>query len=402
MRTLDEVGGQQAGVALLEHEDPAQHLPHDDLDVLVVDRHALAAVHLLDLVHQVLLGLADTEDAQHLLRVGRALGQLLADLDVVALADEQARPLADGVLLDLGAVVRGDQDLLGLVGLLDRDPAGGLGDRRTALGLTRLEQLDHTGQTLRDVVGRGHTTGVEGTHRQLRAGLTDRLGGDDADRLADVDELAGGQRTAVALRAGAGPGVTGEDRADLDLLDARVDELVDLDVAEVLTGGGEHLAGLRVEHLDRRRAGVGRRLGVLRLDHATVRETLTDPLGQTALGAAVVLTDDDVLRDVHQTTGQVTRVGGTQRGVGQTLTSTVTGDEVLEHRQALAEVRLDRARDDLALRVGHQTTHSRDLPDLHPVTASTRVDHHVDRVGLLEGPLQLARRPRWRPGSRSR
>ncbi len=47
------------------------------------------------------------------------------------------------------------------------------------------------------------TTGVEGTHRQLRAGLTDRLGGDDADRLADVDELAGGQRTAVALRADA-------------------------------------------------------------------------------------------------------------------------------------------------------------------------------------------------------
>jgi hypothetical protein len=31
---------------------------------------------------------------------------------------------------------------------------------------------------------------VEGAHRQLRAGLTDRLGGDDADRLADVHQLA--------------------------------------------------------------------------------------------------------------------------------------------------------------------------------------------------------------------
>src|SRR5690606_5701550 len=103
-------------------------------------------------------------------------------------------------------------DLAGLVGLLDLDPAGSLGDRRAALGRARLEQLHHTGQTLGDVVGRGHTTGVEGPHRQLGAGLTDRLGGDDPDRLADVDELAGGQRTAVALGAGSGAGVTGQDR----------------------------------------------------------------------------------------------------------------------------------------------------------------------------------------------
>ena len=374
MRTLHEVGGQQTGVALLEHEDPAQHLPHDDLDVLVVDRHTLAAVHLLDLVHQVLLGLADTEDAQHLLRVGRALGQLLADLDVVALADEQTRPLADGVLLDLGAVVGRDEDLLGLVGLLDRDPTGGLGDRRTALGLAGLEELDHTGQTLRDVVRRGHTTGVEGTHRQLRAGLTDRLGGDDADGLADVDQLAGGQRAAVALGAGAGAGLTGEDRADLDLLDAGLDELGDLDVAEVLAGRDEHLVGLRVQHVDRSRVRAYAAVSAFSaLTTTPSGEPLADPLGQTALGAAVVLADDDVLRDVHQTTGQVTRVGGTQRGVGQTLTGTVAGDEVLQHRQALAEVRLDRPRDDVTLRVRHQTTHSGDLTDLHHVSAGTRV-----------------------------
>ena len=87
--------GQQVGVTGLDHRDPAQHLPHDDLDVLVVDRHALAAVDRLDLVDQVLLGLADTEDAQHVLRVRRTDGELLADLDVVAVGDQQARALAD-------------------------------------------------------------------------------------------------------------------------------------------------------------------------------------------------------------------------------------------------------------------------------------------------------------------
>src|SRR4029078_5995843 len=99
--------------------------------------------------------------------------------------------------------------------------------------------------------------------------------------------------------------------------------------------------------------------------------------GQATLGATVVLADDDVLRDVHQTTGQVTRVGGTQRGVGKTLTRTVRRDEELEHGQALAEVRADRSRDDVALRVGHQTTHTGDLPQLHPVTTRTPGRHLV-------------------------
>src|SRR5690606_10761295 len=117
---------------------------------------------------------------------------------------------------------------------LDADPTGGLRDRRATLRGPGLEQLDHAGQTLRDVVGRGHTAGVERPHRQLGAGLTDRLGGDDADRLADVDELAGRQRPAVALRAGTGAGLAGQHGADLDLLDAGRDQLTDLDVTEVL------------------------------------------------------------------------------------------------------------------------------------------------------------------------
>ena len=158
---------------------------------------------------------------------------------------EQAGTLGDRELQRLGPVVGGDDDLAGLVGVVDRDATGDLGDRRLALGLTGLEQLDDARQTVGDVVT-GHTTGVEGTHGQLRAGLTDRLGRDGADRLADVDELAGGQRPSVALGAGSGLGLTGEDRADPHLLDAGCDQLVDLDVAEVATGLDQHVLALRV------------------------------------------------------------------------------------------------------------------------------------------------------------
>src|SRR5262244_1536039 len=44
---------------------------------------------------------------------------------------------------------------------------------------------------------------VECPHRQLRAGLADALGGDDADRLADVNDLPRGQIATVALDAAA-------------------------------------------------------------------------------------------------------------------------------------------------------------------------------------------------------
>ena len=50
--------------------------------------------------------------------------------------------------------------------------------------------------------GRG-TTDVEGPHRELRAGLADRLGCDHTDRLAEVHHRAAREIAAVALHADA-------------------------------------------------------------------------------------------------------------------------------------------------------------------------------------------------------
>src|SRR5690606_29089150 len=91
-----------------------------------------------------------------------------------------------------------------------------------------------------------------------------------------------------------------------------------------------------------------------------------------AIGLAVVLDHDDLLGDVDQPAGEVTRVGGSQGGVGQPLAGTVSGDEVLQHGEALSEVGDDRTGDDVTLRVGHQAAHTGDLADLHHVPAGTR------------------------------
>src|SRR6185369_16929812 len=78
--------------------------------------------------------------------------------------------------------------------------------------------------------------------------------------------------------------------------------------------------------------------------------------------AAILLADRHVLRDVHEATREVSGVGGLERRIRQTLSGAVRGDEVLEHREAFTEVRLDRALDDLAnttgeflLRLRHET-----------------------------------------------
>ena len=102
------------------------------------------------------------------------------------------------------------------------------------------------------------------------------------------------------------------------------------------------------------------------------------------LHAAVLLAHDHVLRDVHETTREVTRVGRTEGRVREALAGAVGGDEVLEHRQALHEVGLDRTLDDLALRVGHQASHARQLADLLERPSRSRVGHHEDRVQLVQ------------------
>src|SRR4026209_740037 len=68
---VDQLGRQQLAVARLVDADLAQHLANDDLDVLVVDGDALAAVDLLDFLDQVALDRVAATGVEVLLRVDR-------------------------------------------------------------------------------------------------------------------------------------------------------------------------------------------------------------------------------------------------------------------------------------------------------------------------------------------
>ena len=75
---------QELGVADILDLHPPHHLPRDDLDVLVVDVHALQPVDLLDFVDEILLQLLLAKDVQDVVRIARAVHQRLARADALA------------------------------------------------------------------------------------------------------------------------------------------------------------------------------------------------------------------------------------------------------------------------------------------------------------------------------
>ena len=236
---------------------------------------------------------------------------------------------------------------------------------------------------LLDAAG-GHAADVEGPHGELGAGLADRLGGDDAHGHADLDELAGRQVHAVAAPADAQRGLAGHRAADLDLLDLHLLELPGRGQGDHLVLLDDHLVGDRVDDVDPADPAADR-LGQADLDLLAL---VDDALGDALRGAAVFHGDHDVLGDVGELAGQVAAVGRLEGRVGQPLAGAVGRAEVLEHREPLAEVGLDRRLDDLARGLGHQAAHAGELADLLDAAAGTRLGHQEDRVQV---DLALAR-----------
>ncbi len=105
-------------------------------------------------------------------------------------------------------------------------------------------------------------------------------------------------------------------------------------------------------------------------------------------GAAVILADDHVLRDVNQAPRQVTGVGGFERGIGQRFARAVTGDKELQHVHAFPQVGLDRDFDRAAAGIAHVAAHTGQLLDLVDVATGTGLRHHIDRVVAPEIDLE--------------
>ena len=153
--------------------------------------------------------------------VGVPLGELVAARDLRAFLRQQLGAVAELVHRPVDAVLVDDGDLHGA--RHDDLLAVGVGQQVGAAELRACPPGSPRGR-LRAALG--DAADVEGPHRQLGAGLADRLRGDDADRLAGVHLGAAGEVAPVALGADAVLGLAGERRADLHLQHAgRLDQV---------------------------------------------------------------------------------------------------------------------------------------------------------------------------------
>ena len=98
LEPVDQLERQLLRVARLVDAHLAQHLPDDDLDVLVVDGHALAAVNALDFLDEIALDGIAAARLEVLLRVDGPVGDRIAGTDQLAVLDEQLGVVGDGVL----------------------------------------------------------------------------------------------------------------------------------------------------------------------------------------------------------------------------------------------------------------------------------------------------------------
>jgi len=352
--------------------------------MLIVDLNALQTVDLLDLVDQVVLHILQTLDGQDILRVQHTFaGDNVALLHTVTGHHAGMLGERDGVALnDLCTVLvlAGDLDDDILLGIVLRNDTGDLAHDGHALGTAALEQLLNTGKTLGNIFSRCDTAGMEGTHGQLGTGLTDGLCSDDTDGLAQTDGLAVCHIGTVATCADTGLCTAGQQAADLQLGDAGSLDLVGVVQVDHLAFGHDDLAGDGVDHIAHGKTADQTLAEALDLLLALV--DLRDP--QAIGGATVDLAHDDVLRDVDHAAGQVTGVGGTQSGIGQTLTGTTGSNEIFQDVQTFTVVGTNGHLDGLTGGICQQAAHTGQLLDLVHRTTRTRVSHHIDLVVLRQ------------------
>ena len=172
--------------------------------------------------------------------------------------------------------------------------------------------------------------------------------------------MAASKVATVALRAYAVTNFASDGRTH--------DHVVDRQILEALHGRFiKHRASIKGDLVAARDQD---RLGEYTTQHALGQRlddiaTLDERCHRNAVARlAVRLGNHEILRHVDETTCQVTRVSGLERGIGETLARAVRRDEVLQYVKAFAEVGRDRRLDDRAVRLGHQTTHTRQLANL--------------------------------------
>ena len=259
--------------------------------MLVVDINALQAVNLLHLGDDVVLYRKYAHYIKHICGIYGALGDLVALVYKSSLMHPYLVAVGHGIVFLRTCLGIREYNVSYLLYFLYAAGTCASCDNSRILGLSRFKQLLNTGKTLCDILCRGDTARVEGSHGKLCTGLTDGLCGDDADRLTHCHKVVVGKVCTVALCAHAVLGLAVEDGAYHNSLYARIYDLLRICGGEELVLGGNELVCSGISEVVHEVAAY--KSFLKGLDHFGAVLDGVDLYAN--IGAAVLLTDDYLL-----------------------------------------------------------------------------------------------------------
>ena len=146
---------QKLGIADLFDAHSAQHLPHDDFNMLIVNTHALQAVNFLHLVDQILSQRLFAENVQDIMRIRRAVHQSFPRPDPIAVVHADMFALRNQILTRLAHLGSDDNFPFAFGVFAEGYDAVDFSDDRELFRLACFEEFRHSRQTAGNILGLG-------------------------------------------------------------------------------------------------------------------------------------------------------------------------------------------------------------------------------------------------------
>ena len=135
--------GKEIALSRLGHKHASGHLPDNQLDVLIVNRHTLIAVHALYLVHEILLGLPDPSDLEKLFGIAGTVYERVAGTDLLPVGYRQTSQRRHRVGVLFTIVAYDFDDTAAAIIVADTNHPGSPGQNSLTLGSASLEKFNH-------------------------------------------------------------------------------------------------------------------------------------------------------------------------------------------------------------------------------------------------------------------
>ena len=357
--------------------------------MLVVDFHTLKPVNSLNLLDHIILHCTDTLDLQDIMRIHTTFGQTISGFQYLSIHNTNSGSVRNKISLRISRFHIRHSNLSFFLGVTDAYHTWNLCDDRKTLRLPSFKKLFDTRKTLCNITA-GHTACMECTHGQLCTRLTDRLGCNNPYRFTYLYRFAGSHIRSVTLRADTYFAAASQNSTDFHFLNGSAC------LADTFT----HDTGstLRCNHMVR----LNQNFSVFIADCLTgissgdtflktfnfffsIHESAhIHTWNLVFLAAAIRFTDNQFLRHVNQTSGQITRVSCTQSRIRQTLTGSMGRHKVFQYVQTFTEIGLDRQLNGVTGGICHQSTHTCQLFDLLIRTTRSGICHHIDIVIFIQ------------------